>query len=149
VCFHMTSRHKLILYAAIGVKFQHGGQRFETKRKQRGRKSNYSWDSFVWTCKISRIQIVVYFKWLIIYQMIQIVVYLQSLLRQRRQVLFTHWIGGSKYPTILYCTCINTDANLLVCLPESWSHYSFSDRWEHKIKKLTPIFSLHFYWTNC
>jgi hypothetical protein len=33
-------------------------------------------------------------------QMIQIVVYLQSLLRQ---VLFTHchWIGGSKYPTIL------------------------------------------------
>jgi hypothetical protein len=31
-------------------------------------------------------------------QMIQIVVYLQSLLRQ---VLFTHWIGGSKYPTFL------------------------------------------------
>jgi hypothetical protein len=31
-------------------------------------------------------------------QMIQIVVYLQSLLRQ---VLFTHWIAGSKYPTIL------------------------------------------------
>jgi hypothetical protein len=31
-------------------------------------------------------------------RMIQIVVYLQSLLRQ---VLFTHWIGGSKYPTIL------------------------------------------------
>jgi hypothetical protein len=32
-------------------------------------------------------------------QMIQIlVVYLQSLLRQ---VLYTHWIGGSKYPTIL------------------------------------------------
>jgi hypothetical protein len=31
-------------------------------------------------------------------QMIQIVMYLQSLLRQ---VLFTHWIGGYKYPTIL------------------------------------------------
>ena len=48
-------------------------------------------------------------------------------------LLFTHDIfgsvdpGGSKYPTILYSRCINTDANLLVCLPESWSHYSFSD----------------------
>jgi hypothetical protein len=57
-------------------------------------------------------------------QMIQIVVYLQSLLRQ---VLFvTHWISGSNHPNIprfyIKCTCINTDANLLVCLPESWSH---------------------------
>ena len=51
--------------------------------------------------------------------MIQIVVYLQSLLRQ--VLFYTHWMGGSKYPTILYCTYINTDANLLVRLPVSWS----------------------------
>ena len=35
------------------------------------------------------------------------------------------WIQIS-HDFILYI-CINTDANLLVCLPESWSHYSFSD----------------------
>ena len=86
------------------MKFQHGGQRFETKRKQRGRKSNYSWDSFVWTCKISRIQIVVYFKWLIIYQMIQIVVYLQSLLRQ---VLYSCLHIGSD------CQCVNKSTRLV------------------------------------
>jgi hypothetical protein len=76
------------------VKFQHGGQRyetvFETKRKQRGRK-----------VIIHEIPLSEHAKSLedSNSQMIQIVVYLQSLLRQ---VLFTHiWIGGSKYPTIL------------------------------------------------
>ena len=58
--------------------------------------------------------------------MIQIVVYLQSLLRQ---VLFTHDIFGSVDPNIprFYNVHVLIDANLLACLPESWSHYSFSD----------------------
>jgi hypothetical protein len=35
---------------------------------------------------------------------------------------------GSVEPNIpRFYNVLNTDVNLLVCLPESWSHYSFSD----------------------